>query len=54
MNEVVNACVCLLNIGLDPALVSLSLAYVISLSDIFAFLLRTSTEVENLVSIWLK
>ena len=35
---------------LDPALVGLSIAYGISLSDFFQFSVRLSAEVENLVS----
>ena len=36
--------------ALDPALVSLSLLYVSGLTDFFAYTLRLSSEIENLVS----
>ena len=40
-------CVCLL--VLDPALIGLSLAYGVSLSDVLQLSVRLSAEVENLV-----
>ena len=44
-----NKCIYILYLGLNPALVALSLAYVVALTDLFSFTLRLSTEIENLV-----
>ena len=46
LNKVINT----LYLDLNPALVALSLAYVVALTDLFSYSLRLSTEIENLVS----
>ena len=46
----VNTFINTIYLGLNPALVALSLAYVVVLTYMFAYTLMLSTEIENLVS----
>ena len=48
--DLLNTFINTLYLGLNPALVALSLAYVVGLTDLFSYTLRLSTEIENLVS----
>ena len=48
--DLLNTFINTLYLGLNPALVALSLAYVVVLTYMFAYTLVLSTEIENLVS----
>ena len=48
--DLLNTFINTLYLGLNPALVVLSLAYVVGLTYMFAYTLMLSTEIENLVS----